>query len=79
MSDGSKQWDGVRDDTSDVGDGLSVMQGVSFAVEGELRRRPGLTALAAYGGPLTLAFRTTASGAWAVIVTSGGAIESVQL
>ena len=45
-----RQWDGIRDDTSDVGgDGFSAATGVSFVVEGELRRRPGLTYLASYG------------------------------
>ncbi len=79
MADGDKRWDGIRNDLSSVGDGIETGSGISFSIEGEIRRRPGLTWLADFGGQLVQSFRSPITGAFAVIVTSSGTIEAVAL
>lgn len=75
-----RDWKGIRDDQTDVGGGsLSDATGVSLAVDGELRRRPGLTYLAAHGGTALAHFRSPVTGSWLLVVKSSGAVESVAL
>jgi hypothetical protein len=76
----TESWDGIHDDQTDIdSDSLSEAVGVSYFVEGELRRRPGLTYCAAHGGVALPHFRSPVTGAWLLVVKSTGAIESVQL
>jgi hypothetical protein len=75
-----REWEGIRDDTSDVGGtGFSSATGISFTVEGELRRRAGLTYLASYGGNALAHFRSPITGAWLLVCRSNGDIESIDL
>lgn len=74
------QWPGIRDDASDISsESLSEAIGVSFYVDGELRRRPGLTYCASNGGLALAHFRSPVSGSWLLVVSSAGAIDSVAL
>lgn len=74
------QWRGIEDGTTSVGgEGPTDATGISFWVEGEARRRPGLTQLAAHGGIGLGAFRSPINGAWLLIVKSTGDIESVSV
>jgi hypothetical protein len=76
----TEQWDGIHDDSSDIdSEALSTAVGVSFFVEGELRRRPGLTYCSANGGIALPHFRSPVTGSWLLVVKSTGAVESVAL
>lgn len=60
-----RQWPGLREDQTNVGgEGLSAATGISYYVEGELRRRPGLTYLADYGFISMCGFRSVLTGSW---------------
>lgn len=73
-------WDGIHDDQSDIdSDGLSEAVGVSFFIEGELRRRPGLTYCTANGGLALAHFRSPVTGSWLLVVKSTGAVEGIAL
>lgn len=75
-----RRWDGIRDDQSDAGgSGLHDANGVSFFVDGELRRRSGLTRLTATGGMVLGAFSTAQSDSWLMIVTTNGAVVAQAL
>ncbi len=75
-----KQWPGMRADASEVGgEGLSSATGVSFSIDGELRRRPGLTYLANIGGVALSAFRSPVTGAWLNVVESDGDVKAVKM
>lgn len=74
------QWDGIRDDQTVIDSkALSEAVGVSFLVEGELRRRPGLTYCAPHGGIALAHFRSPVSGSWLLVVKTTGDIESVAI
>lgn len=73
-------WLGVDAGASSIGTGIPLEAvGVSFDVGGELGRRQGLTALASTGGVAVGAFRSPVNGAWAIVVTTAGAIIAVNL
>lgn len=75
-----RAWKGLRDDQTEVGgDGLSDATGVSFAVEGELRRRTGLSYLAASGGKSLATFRSPVTGSWILAATAAGAVNGIKL
>lgn len=83
MSEATK-WGGVRDDVSEVaygdGEGLgSASRGMSFYVQGELRRRPGLTFLAAHGGTALGTFSSPVAGSWMLVFKTNGELKSVAL
>ena len=73
-------WDGIKDSESVVsGDGTYDAVGISFFVEKELRRRPGLAKLCAIGGRAIGAFRSSVAGVWIVIADSSGNLKAVNL
>jgi hypothetical protein len=75
-----KQWPGIRNDQTTIGgNGLSDARGVSYAVEGELQRRPGLSWAASVGGTSLGAFRTPFGAAWALLTQTDGAVVSIDL
>lgn len=75
-----RQWQGIKDSETDVaGDGAINAIGVSFLVEGELRRRPGLTKSFPVGGRAIGAFRSSVNGAWVVLSTNNGNLTAVNL
>lgn len=81
MSEDSK-WEGMRDDLSQVASGGSLgsaSRGLSFYVQGELRRRPGLTYLAAHGGTALGTFSSPVAGSWMLVFKTNGELESVAL
>ncbi len=74
------KWEGLDDGETAIGaTGPNDATGVSFIVDGELRRRAGLTQLAAHGGIALGGFRSPLNGAWVLVVKSTGDIESVAL
>lgn len=75
-----ERWLGIKDGDSSVGgqDAYDAC-GVSFLVERELRRRPGLTKLCAIGGRSIGAFRSSVAGTWIVIADSSGNLKAVSL
>lgn len=74
------QWRGIEDGRTTVGgQGPTDATGISFYVEGEARRRPGMTQLAAHGGIAMGAFRSAINGAWLLIAKSNGDIEAVSV
>ncbi len=76
-----RTWDGIRDDLSETGgsDLGSASRGVSFYVTGELRRRPGLSYLAAHGGTALGTFSSPVAGSWLLVFKANGDLESVAL
>jgi hypothetical protein len=74
------QWRSIEDAVSTVGgQGPVDATGISFYVEGEARRRPGMTQLTANGGIALGAFRSPLNGAWLLIAKASGAIEAVSV
>jgi len=74
-----EQWKGINAAASDVsGDDAFDAVGVSFLIEGEIRRRPGLTKLCAIGGRAIGSFRSALAGAWLVIAKTNGDIVAVN-
>lgn len=75
-----KTWAGLGDSATSVdADDAEDCVGISFAVEGVIQRRPGLTHLSSLGGNALGAFRSALDGAWLLVVTSTGTVESVAL
>ncbi len=75
-----KKWLGIGNGSSDVGGEEPLdATGVSYFVDGEIHRRPGLTQLAASGGVALGAFRSPLNGAWLLIVKANGDIVSVAI
>ena len=78
------KWSGLHDDVSDVAHGKndslgSASRGMSFYVQGELRRRPGLTFLAAHGGIALGTFSSPVAGSWLILFKTNGELKSVAL
>lgn len=74
-----RRWRGIVDDESEVGgDGLADARGLSFIIEGEVRRRPGFTWLASTGGHSLAAFRSPATDAWLMQTDTAGVISSID-
>lgn len=75
-----RRWRGVESHISDVGgDHLLAAQGASFHVEGELRRRAGLSELAAYTGVALGTFVSEISGGWLLFAESDGEVQAYRL
>ncbi len=73
-------WLGIKDSESIVsGEDAYDAVGVSFLVEKELRRRPGLLKLCALGGRAIGAFRSSVAGVWIVLADSSGNLKAVNL
>lgn len=74
------KWSGIDNAQSAIGgDAPADATGISFLVDGEARRRAGMTQLAAHGGIALGGFRSPLNGAWLLIVKTTGAVESVAL
>lgn len=75
-----RTWTGIKDsDTPIAGDDALDGVGLSFLVEKELRRRPGLTKICAAGGRALGAFRSAVAGVWIIIADASGNLKSVNL
>lgn len=75
-----ERWTGIQDSDSTIaGDDALDAVGVSFLVEKELRRRPGLLKLCALGGKAIGAFRSSVAGVWIVLADSSGNLKAVNL
>jgi len=78
----NKQWDGIRDDTTDIDSGFALgnnSRGISLYVTGEIRRRPGLTYLSDHGGTAVGTFSSPVAGNFLVIFKASGELKSVPL
>lgn len=75
-----RQWQGQRSDVPQVGGSHFIdCRGVSFSVDGQLSRRPGLTYVASEGALLIGSIRSQATGSFLVLVQSTGNVEAVAL
>jgi hypothetical protein len=75
-----RQWQGIRDDVSQVGsDAPSLVVGMSFYVDGELSRRPGLSYLYAADAIGMGTFKHPVTGAWLAIVGANGDMDAINL
>ena len=73
-------WPGIRDDLAATdARGALLAENVSFAVDGELRRRPGLGDRIAEAGILSSEFQHPTLGNYVVLLSSAGALKSVLL
>jgi hypothetical protein len=73
-------WQGIRDDDTIVdGEGSLEAQNVSFRVNGELRRRPGLGTRLDLGGVLSSEFTDRAANTYVAFVTTSGEIKTLNL
>ncbi len=73
-------WQGIRDDDTIVdGEGSLEAQNVSFRVNGELRRRPGLGQRLDLGGVLSAEFTDRAANTYVAFVTTSGQIKTLNL
>lgn len=76
----ARRWLGLGDGSTEVdANDATDCVGIDFSVEGVIRRRPGLTHCVNLGGNALGSFRSPLNGAWLLIVTSGGNIESQAL
>ena len=75
-----RNWEGLRQDLSDTGgDHFTDLRGVSWEVEGQLQRRPGLTYLTDTGGVEMTSYRGPDDVAYVVIINSAGSVEEIAL
>lgn len=77
-----RTWQGIRDSQSDAVEsgGLgNASRGLSFSVDGEVRRRTGLTYLEDQGALSMASLITPLAGAWLIAVGSDGNIEAISL
>lgn len=77
----TRNWEGLQDDQTGAGDetGLINIIGVNYYADGQLSRRPGLTAITNLGGIALGTYKSAVSGTWLLVITSSGTIESVSL
>ena len=69
----------MKDGESDVGGSHARLAiGLSYHVNGELRRRPGLTKFTDYGGESIGVFTDTRGVTWYVLVESDGEIQAIN-
>jgi hypothetical protein len=70
----------IRRDTDDTQDDGSLLAiNTRFIIDGEVRRRLGMELVAAYGATRIGRYMNPSTGKFALLVTSGGTIESVAL
>ncbi len=75
-----KNWQGVRADLSDVSDeGMATAQNVSYFVQGELRRRPGLSGRIDTGGSLVTEWTDPFGTVFYVYNTGVASLVSVKV
>lgn len=77
-----REWPGIKDSVSDAveADALgNASRGLSFSVDGELRRRPGLTYLGDQGAISAGNLTSPLAGSWLILVGSDGNIEALSL
>jgi hypothetical protein len=74
-----KQWEGIRDDTADAGDGCMSVTNAYYHLDGEIQRRFGLSQVAAQSGRTFRGFRNATGSYFVVFCTDAGAVVSVAL
>lgn len=75
-----KNWLGLGDDKTNVGTpSLEVAESISFRVNGELRRRAGLTKESIEGGLYMTHIKSLITGGFLVTVQSDGTIDAVSV
>ena len=75
-----RTWDGIRADLTDVGgEHLLAAVGASWAVEGQIQRRPGLSRLVNVGGISIGSFYADPDGTYLVMVDSSGNLQATLL
>ena len=75
-----ERWTGIKDSGSIVGgDDAKDAVGLSFLVEGELRRRAGLTRICLAGDWSMGAFRSPIDGVWLVFGANNSTVKAVNL
>jgi hypothetical protein len=67
-----REWDGIRADTSDDGEGALFVNNASFFIQGELRRRHGMEGFTDQSGVAIADFWNVGTGRWAIFATSTG-------
>ena len=73
-----RQWQGIRGDTADTAsDGALFASNTSFFIDGEMRRRPDLTAFAAQSGTTLANYYSGMTGNWAIFDTAAGTVEAI--
>ena len=74
------QWQGIHAGASDVNsDDAFDANGVSFFIDSELRRRPGLLKLCAIAGRAIGAFRSSINGVFLVFADTSGNVKAINL
>lgn len=72
-----REWDGIRADTSDDGEGALFVNNASFFIQGELRRRHGMEGFTGQSGTAISGFWNVGTGRWTIFSTSGGAVVAL--
>lgn len=73
-----RQWEGIRDDTADTGEGCMSVTNAYFHLDGEIQRRYGLEQYQAQSGRTIRGFRSAAGAHFTVFVTDAGAVISTD-
>jgi hypothetical protein len=73
-----KQWEGIRDDTADTGNGCMSVTNAYYHLDGEIQRRYGLSIFAAQSGRTFRGFRSKTGQYFTVFVTDAGDVISVE-
>ena len=75
-----RQWQGQRSDVPVVGgDHLLTAKNVTFHVDGQITRRPGMTFLSSDGAESAVSFGNAVTGTFLILVQSDGNVEAVEL
>lgn len=74
-----RNWQGIRQDSDWTGDdGAFFLSNVNLDIEGELRRRPGLSAFSAQSGTCMLNFWNAANGYQIAFATATGELVVLE-
>lgn len=73
-----RQWEGIRDDTADTGDGCMSVTNAYFHLDGEIQRRYGLEIFAAQSGRTLSGFRNKVGQHFTVFITADGDVISTD-
>jgi hypothetical protein len=72
-----KQWDGIRADTAETDDGVMFVNNANFFIDGELRRRTGMTGFpVTQSGTALSEYRNILTNRYVVFATSTGTVEA---
>lgn len=73
-----KQWEAIRGDTADTGDGCMYVANAYYHLDGEIQRRFGMSNFAAQSGTSLRGFVNGINQRFAVFVTATGDVVSVS-